>query len=761
MPTRSACQWRAAPVLLASSVCGVLAAQEVPPPPSVAPLSPAAAAAMPFVDVAPDGVVWARGADWKASFAAAGVQFVPFLGSDAPRNFPLTLQLVEARAGGDAIALDPTPAVTTEPEANGTGIAIARGGCREVYHLTRNHVEQTFEFAAAPRTGPLQVRMRLATELAPTPHPDGSLTFANARGGVRYGRAAAFDARGRRSEVASSLDGETLTLTVPAAFVAAAAFPLVVDPLVATFVVAPGVNSPSLLEADSAHVGTFTGLTAVVHEEAFSLSDHDVFVTGYESDGSIGASIYVDYTTNNWYQPRIASHRGASQFLVVASRSGLLGPSTWGRTLTYAHAGTTTLTPSAQFFVATGNGRHPDVGGDPNPNPPLPGNYCVTWEGATNGAIYCNIVHTDTTVGTPAGVMLHPGPEYASHPTISKSCGVGAYSTREWIIAWQKRYSPVDEDIHGSRVAIDGTVLTADFPIDTSSQSETNPEVSSLTDLIGGVERFVVVYERTIPPIGPLPMHQQIFGQVFAGATSLSAEVNLSQLLGTDPLGDQLNPSVDTDGTRFVVGFSEDPAILNQDIVPYVATLHVINDTFNYTELPVALSGYAGRDEFVRVASERSGGTFTPRYVATWQTTALATGATTVNGAYYMGHLALGPTSYFAEQFPSCGASTLVASGLPALASTFWVDLGGAQGIPAILFGIAIAPTNYCPSCQLGVDPTAMSAILGTHLTITVPQQAWVIGLQFGVQGLDLLAPNGCTSPLAFTLSNMILVTLL
>ncbi len=742
------------PTVLLTALCSALSAQT--PTTGMPDPVPTSAATRPLVDVAADGTIWARGRDWKASFAPHAVQFVPFLGSDAPRNYPLTMQWLGATAGGVPLVEPDTPTATTDS----TRITIARAACTEVYDLARDHVEQSFVFAAAPRSGALQVRLRLTTELVAAPAADGGLCFANARGGVRYGRATAIDAACRQCEVARTLDGDVLTLTVPAAFVAAATWPLTIDPLVTTFAVLPGIGAPSTWNADVAHCGTSTGLTAIVHEEIFSATDHDVFVTGYESDGSIGATAYVDFTTTSWYTPQIASHRGASQFLVVATRSGLV-TSIGGRTLAYAHAAATTLTPGAQFTIASGPCANPDVGGDPNPSPGLPGNYCVTWQGGVLSGVYYNVVRTDTTLLTSAGTLLNPGFPASGNPAVSKSCGVGAANMREWIVVWQYPYSTTDDDVYGSRIAGNGAVLTGAFPIATSTRSETHPEVSSLTDFLDGAERYVAVYEQTQPPVGPLPARQRICGQLFTATTPLTGEVDLSQFLATDPLGDQLEPCVDTDGTRFVVGFTEDPAILSPDVVPYVATLHVINDSFGYTELPVALSSYSGPDEHVQITSDRSGGTFTPRYTATWHTTALPSGATAVRGAYYMAHLALGPTSYFAEQFPSCGAAQLTATGLPALANLFDLDLTGASGIPVVLFGNWIAPTNVCASCQLGVDPATMLLLPGTHVTVFVPQQAALIGQQFGAQGLDLLAANGCATPLAFTLSNMILITLL
>ena len=39
-------------------------------------------------DTTADGTLWAHGSTWKGSFAAGSFTYIPFLGSDAPQNFP-------------------------------------------------------------------------------------------------------------------------------------------------------------------------------------------------------------------------------------------------------------------------------------------------------------------------------------------------------------------------------------------------------------------------------------------------------------------------------------------------------------------------------------------------------------------------------------------------------------------------------------------------------------------------------------------------
>jgi hypothetical protein len=708
------------------------------------------------VDTSDPATIWARGDTWKASFAAAGFVFTPFLGSQAPRNFPLQLQLAGASVGGVAVPIEPHHG----PRLRGERVELERGACTEVYALTVAHVEQLFVFAQPLGDGDLTVHMHVATELAATPLADGGVRFANERGGVHYGRAVAIDAQSRRVDVSTRCEGGALTLTVPAAFVAAASFPLTIDPVVSAFVVGAGSGTVADWSSpDCAYVGTHAGLYAAVFEEAFSQTDHDVYLRPFARDGAALPGQYVDYTSLYWAAPQIASHRGASQFLVVAAR-GLpsAGTEIWARTVSYSvPGGAAVLTLGNQFAVYTsGNGSNPDVGGDPNPSPPFPGNYCVTWENA--GELYYRIVGTDTSL-QPAQ-WLDPGQEYCSNPRIGKSCGVGAYTTQEWILVWQKRYSPTDEDVFGSIVGVDGSLRQLQFTIDYSSYSDTNPEVSSETDYTDGAERFLVTYERLYPSTIVTPLRTGLRASLWTGTTSLSGSIDLSALLQASGLRDQMRPSVDTDGVRFAVGYDEWSPLFSQNRAPFLATVHVAGTGIGVTSYPELVHGYTGDDAGLQVTSERSGGSFTPRYMAVWTQTS-ATPTTSVAGSFYYGHSNLAPASYFNQALPACGSLALTASGLPALGNTFFLDFAGVQGVPFLLLGQSVAATAVCPGCFLGVDAATMLALATTSHAITVPPSSNLIGVQIATQGLDLLAPGACSVPVAFSLSNAIVVTIL
>lgn len=711
-----------------------------------------------WLDQPGDGLVWARGNDWKASFGSAGVAFVPFLGSDAPRNYPLGLRLLSVATGEQPLPLELGAPATI---ARDRRVEIARGPVTEVYLLDPRHVEQQFVVASPVGVGPLTVRMAIVSELASSATADGGLTFANERGGVRYGAAVAIDARGNRCAVPSAVQGGELSLTVPAAFVAQATFPLLIDPVFSTFAVS--LFSPTVTQhiaPDVAYVAPGGGIYATVVEEAYSATDHDVYVTAHTAGGAYITGEFIDYTTSYWSAPKIASHRGANQFLCVAVRTSLGTSTIWARTATVISTPAFSFGP--QFAVqASGTGQHPDVGGDPNPSPSLPGNYCVTWTG-NNSSLYYNIVRTNGTLLFPSGQVVPTGLANITNPSISKSSGVGAASTQQWVIVWQYTYGPNDEDIYATLIGSTGIVVVPVLPVSLSVASESNPQVSSMTDLTGGVPSWLVVYQRFVPGTILTFAHHDLYGSLFTGTQQQSFPVDLKTLLNRSQSADQNNPCVDTDGTRFAIGWSEKPLQVALDAVPYLATVHVVNGTtLAVTSYAESTNTSAGPDDHLQITSQRSGGSFTTSYMSVWDVENLTTNAIDSLGSLYGGYTNLPASSYFNHALPGCGAMTISASGLPALGTTFFLDLSGALGLPFLLLGTSVPPIPVCGGCSLGVDPATLLALYTTHFVLTVPQDTSLIGLQLASQGLDLLAPGGCAAPATFSLTDEIIVTIL
>ncbi|MBL8724437.1 MAG: hypothetical protein JNK49_10350 [Planctomycetes bacterium] len=719
------------------------------------PIAPPVARDHVCLDAHGDGTVWARGTDWKASFGASGFVFVPFLGADAPRNFPVTVRLQSVRAGSVALPLDLSRAATVA----GNTVRMARGAVTECYELATRGVEQKFVVAERPVAGNLTVELAVDTELTAAGHADGTLTFANERGGVRVSEAIAIDAGGRRCHVQAELVADGYTLTVPADFLAAAAFPLVIDPFFLSFSITPGPGSTLYQLPDVAYLAQGDGFYASVFEEIYSATDHDVLVGLTRRDGSSAGFYYVDVSTTTWLAPRVASHLAASQFLCVA-RVG--NTSIGARTIQLAASGSSAVLSLGLPFTirASATAMDADVGGDSNRTAALPGNYCVTW--GESGNVRHALVRTDSLVLVPPNPVLDPVGASAGNPAISKCCGPALPGAQDWMIVWEQDAGANGQDIWGASVHFDGSLSAPAFLIEGANSSDTRPEVSSLTDVFGNVQQWMVVWQRAVPG-GPLqPAHDDVWGAIWDGTTPRTGPRNLTALLLRPNFRNQWNPCVETDGMRFCVGFAEKVSTFSPDVEPYLATVHLQGGaTMEVTSYPELLNAYVEADDNLQIASERSGGTASTRYMTVWDTRQPSPLLQGCIGAFYRGHLNVPSASYFNHALPGCGAMTLVPSGLPALGETIQMNLVGAQGLPFLFAGFSVPPTSYCGGCELGVDQATAAVLFTNAFTLAIPPDVGLIGLMLAFQGIDVLAPGGCSAPVPFTLTDEIIVLIL
>ena len=522
-----------------------------------------------------DGVIWARGSDYKASFSEKGVSFIPFLGSHAPRNFPVTLTLAGVTAGGEAVAI-----ARAYPAAQkGSQVTIERGSLEEIYELSLGQVEQLFRFERPVGEGDLVVRLAAETELEMSAAVDGGIDFANELGGVRYGKAVVVDAAGRRAGLTTAIEGGGIEITVPADFLEVATWPVTIDPTFITFGFnlsqVPGSQSQWFINADVAYEAT-TMKFMVSYESVYSASDHDVYVISYtvgQSPVPSSPTATIDFTGQNWKNPKIASSGLVPQFLVVAEHTLSGGAVVIGGRQVSA----INFLTSGQFQISSGEvgqKANPDVGGDPS------GHYCVVWQNtppASQTHVYFRLVSVSGTLFTSNILGIVSGLYNDSHPSISKSNRNDSSSAyQDWMVVFQRTAGTGNEDIWGSRIHWDGTVLNDGFPIDTSSLSHTLPQVSTQGEYGAGVRRFVAVYEEHTgtPPFGVLDT--DIVGVVLDGSSVVSGPVNLTTMFVAPANDDQLTPSIDGDGTRFAVTFTEKGSpFATEQGKPYVACLHL------------------------------------------------------------------------------------------------------------------------------------------------------------------------------------------
>lgn len=504
------------------------------------------------VRILPDELgLWVRGANYKLRFEAGRASFVPFLASHAPRNFPIDLSVRRATVGGQPLRLG----ADARPHATDLRVEFDHGAFTERWDLAPRSVEQSFVFDSLARRGELALELDVTTELAARTTADG-FEFFNDFGHALYGRAVALDASGARLELATELRDGLLRFTVPASFVARAALPLVIDPVLASF----GIEATPT-DTLSPDVTYDTAGTAILYcwEEIFSASDHDVWADAYDPAGNpLYRGEWIDATATYWGRPRSASNGATNRFLIVAhtinTTTGRV--EVWGRTRSV----TSTLI-SAQFKILGNAGYdvlYPDVGGDPYPTGPS--YFLVAYERiyaagvdqdvnarlvTANATLQGGVIGVDQSVNT-----------YDIDISVSKS-----NSSDAWNLAWQRASPAGGNDILGARVAWDGVVVAPTFPVAVGPLDHTAPAASSSP---AGTDRWVCVYEEDYGT------DHDIVASGLEGA-SVRRTLNLSTYDGNFLGQDQRTPSIDSDGTHFAVAYSELYSTSQTDFDVYVS----------------------------------------------------------------------------------------------------------------------------------------------------------------------------------------------
>lgn len=564
-----------------------------------------------YVSTSDDGRIWAHGASWKASYGPEGATHIPFFGSDAPRNFPVSFAIAGIDSGGAALPFvgDATP------RSEGTRVAFDRGACVERWDLFPNAVEQSFVFESLASDGDLAIRIAISTELAPWSTASG-IELANDLGKVVYGKATVLDARGRSAPVETSFEEGAIEMRVSGTFLSDAAFPIVVDPVVLVFTV---FSSPtySCVRSDVAYDET-TDRYLVAFEEIFSSSDHDVLTSLRDAHGGDIIDLYLDSTSESWWEPKVADNNLADQFLVVAMTSAS-GSAPWR--IRGATELATTAYIGAPFTIsgnATGSQMAPDVGGDPALAPPT--FYCVVWQSDPTSAehdIRYQLVRPDGTLVFPQTRAIDDSSGTADlFPRISKSDGDAPYVTQRWNVVWTREFATGDADVRGAQIAWDGTLVSPSFPIDSSVNDDLAPVASSLHDGASGEREWVVAFQRSVG--GDF----DILGYALEGSSIVTGLTSFSQLESLGGSGtytqDQILAALDCDGSKFVLGYSESVGGSAFDLDPFIASFDLVGTTLRLSEGHLQPALTPDRESDVGVVAQHSGGGRPGRSMIVW-----------------------------------------------------------------------------------------------------------------------------------------------
>jgi hypothetical protein len=673
------------------------------------------------IDEPGDGSVWAVAASYKAAFDASGWRYIGRPLAGAPDVQPIGFRVTGATVAGQALRLD-APARSR----NDRRIAYDRGSLVETIDVAGRGVEQMFHFAQLPGRGEIVVCMAVDTALAASNGAEG-IVFEGPFDRVGYSPAIAIDANGERVAAPTSYAEGALTIRVPAEFVARAALPLRIDPLVSTLQVTTYANDiaePDVAWDESAQVW------AVTFSRLFGGADWDCYVQRVSlANTLVGGLAAVDGTSTAWQHARIANLDAYDRFMVVCqTRSGTNPWAIQGRIFDNA-----AVAQTAQFAVASTvlDEINPDIGGDPAGAPTY---FTVVWEHAfspTDHDIYARQVQFDGVLRGSQPTYVQNDGDNQTRPSISKSDGGGAVSSQRFVIAWQETYGPGDEDIHGAMMTWDGNIVPVNgngwFGIQTSFDNEEFPSCSTPTiPGSNGTRLILVAYERTNSNNG------DIVGTCFTQSGTIVAFANLTEL-ENDPARlawPQRRPTVDSDGLRFVLGYHEVFNGTSNDLDTRVSIVSRAGGGLFVSENAVTLGFTTNRESDVRIAG-RYGTSGTPSndFNAVEDRQSQAGANHLVNSHRYTS----APTGRFLTRSTACGTHTINVGGqaLPGGVITF--GSSPTLAIPGFVLGGAIsAPVGPCPGCTLGVDGFLA---IGSGYVVNVPNDPALVGAQFSAQG--------------------------
>lgn len=692
--------------------------------------------------------VWVRGDRYKASIDGDACTFVPFLGAEAERNFPVLLAVQSVRVGATALDLAPRGV-----DIAGQRVTVTRADLTEVYNASVDQLEQSFRFDRLPAArGDLEIVLAATSELVGEQDGD-DVSFAGPRGDAYYRDLVVVDAAGNRRELPIRFVDGRIRLTVPADFVARAQLPLVVDPLLGTRIIA---SLPDQRMAPDVAYNPGVDEYLVVWNVPFSATDWDIAAVSTDSSfNPIGSPFWIDFTGASWVGPRVACKQREGMFLVVAQiNSGGTSPY-WISGRRYEAVGTYRfLHPQQDIEKQTmslglpGDSFHPDVGADPYTGPG-PAYFTVVYEYhpiGGNGDILLRHLQADGTWVFGAVSAVNVGAYDDQWPSVSKSAGNGRFG-----LVWQQYGAGGGGNIVTAVIDMNGLQVVAPYFLDSSTNDDTRPRISTPVRFPGASWfTFLVAWQRNFDPFSNV-------GRLHCAAVTdnpngpLINRWDLSGVLGVPSNRMAYEPVVDSDGLRFAIAHTE---------VANALPGQGRNDLFAST---VAIDGTRLLAQESRVPLWTSGPSgFSPSIVGQF-------GASLANSRTYgivSGTSAISVVGYVYNGTQSgqvwnlraggCGGLPLNYSGRPTLGDTVNLSVGGTDPFRVILLGfpMPLVPLGNCTSCLLGV---ANGVAVRSPFTWRVPYVPSLVGLTLTAQGYSIgtgpcLGALKLTDALDFTL---------
>ncbi|MEM6568990.1 MAG: hypothetical protein AAF957_11295 [Planctomycetota bacterium] len=499
-------------------------------------------------DRSPDGAFWAVGSTYKASVGQDGFRYVPYLGADAPRNFPLHLRLERATVGAGDLALTSTARASRD----GDVWTLDRGGARVVYELGMESVEQIVVLDDVSAGGEVRLSFRAATEMHRSRDGEG-LRFANEFGEVLYGAAVAIAPDGSRCSAPLVETGDGFDIVVPADFVDGVDGPLVIDPVLSTgtLLFDSDVRFAAIDMASDDDVSF-----VIATERFFSSSDRDIYVYRVPFSTSTVAALFagvVDASGTSWSEPSIAGRDSGNEFLVVASVRAF-NYEIWGREIKES-GGVWSTEPAFLISTGTDDASVPDVGAIRVSSFFSTNRWLVVWQTTgvvQNEDVRARLVDTNGVLGSTILFPSFPG-ENLSSPQVAEGTGVAqSPAAATFRVVWLVD-SVIGKAVETAEITYAGQLL---LPARTLIQDGLieNLDLSAPSNQLApnGQPAYLLVTEQRALFSNNRSIVATVCGDDFAFESTSVSTMNDE---GRDQL--QSNPNVAFDGEDFLIAYEE------------------------------------------------------------------------------------------------------------------------------------------------------------------------------------------------------------
>jgi len=547
-----------------------------------------------YFSTSEDGSPQVHGRTYKAEFTPAGASYIPFCGSAAEQNHPVTFRIDSIRAGTKRVRFSASDGATREQDI----VSYVRGPLTEEYVLGVDSVEQRFVFSSRPADGDLVLRLGVSTDMTASFEGE-ALLFSSPDGALRYGAATVLDANGASAPLQTGFDAGEIVIRVPESFLARATFPVTIDPVISTTAVLWGTDAYDDFAPSIAWDETYQ-IYCIVYEETFSATDHDIVFTFEDAAGSFLGADYIDMSTGYWANPDVADSNQRDNFFVVAEVGQPGGGG--GRTIHGRIVDAATGTLGAGLLISTadasGEKINPSVGSDPYDSGVV--NFAVVWQrvyspGSDEDIHYRYVSPAGALVGPGTGVIDNSAGTIDRHPRISKSCGPSGIHH----VVWERELGPSDHDVYAAELDYQGTVTIASTPVVTGGDNDTAPAASTCLDASG---QWLLVYEHDYGT------DRDIYALLMTGVIT-SDGIDLSDFESNYNYGtglyweDQRNPAADSDGARFAVAYAESYYGPTTDYDIYLSTLEVLNGRLMLSEFHQNVAASGTHEDFPRMCA--------------------------------------------------------------------------------------------------------------------------------------------------------------